>query len=267
MMKEYFFEPKGIYYRTNAFQSEKQTLVFVHGLSGSSSAWLPYEKELEDSYNILSFDLRGHGKSKKPIAYEEYKMEDFAEDLSDLVEHLKLNKFTLISHSLGSFISLAFIDKHQDKISRAIFLSPNYSVKNMISAKIISPLLTGGIAVLKKFSFVDKSGTHIDYARFRNTGDWNIPRMIADVGNTSLHVYLYATRQTYDFEGKQIVEKINVPTLLIHGKRDTIFPVKYGIMMASKIKGSKLVIIDDADHIVALNNVDEILKEMKSFML
>ena len=68
-MKEHFFEDR-IYYRTNEFKSDRLTLVFVHGVSGSSSAWLPYEKIFENKYNVLTYDIRGHGLSKKYPHYE-----------------------------------------------------------------------------------------------------------------------------------------------------------------------------------------------------
>lgn len=266
MMKEFFFAPKGIYYRTNTFQSERQTIVFVHGLSGSSSAWIPYEKELELKFNILLFDLRGHGKSEKPCLYEEYRMEDFADDLYELVEHLKLEKFVLLGHSLGAFVVLDFLQKHQEKVTKVIFLAPNFSVAKMLSAKIIAPFLWLGIFVFKKLPFRNRIGGHIDYSRFPNTGDWNIMRMVADIRNTSLRVYLYVTRQSYYFDGEDILGKIYIPTLIIHGKRDTIFPVQYGVLMARKISGSKLVFLEDADHILALNKVKDIIKEIRIFL-
>lgn len=267
MMKEFFFEPRGIYYRVNEFKPDRQTLVFVHGLSGSSSAWLPYEKKLQSVCNILSFDLRGHGKSEKPHAYKEYQIEKFAEDLDELIEHWHINKFVFISHSFGCLIALAYLRKHQDKVSKVIFLAPNYSVGKMLSAKIISPLLSAGVPLLKYLPFSSRARGHIDYSKHPNTGDWNIPRMLADISNTTIRVYLYATRQSYDFDGEDFLSEITIPTLIVHGKKDTIFPVRYGVLMAGKIKGAKLVLLEDADHILALNNVKEVMAEIKSFML
>ena len=52
-------------------------MVFVHGVSGSSSAWWPYEKIFENKYNILTFDIRGHGKLKKFPNYSDYKIKNF----------------------------------------------------------------------------------------------------------------------------------------------------------------------------------------------
>lgn len=265
-MQEFLFQPKGIYYRTNTFRSDRPTIVFVHGLSGSSSAWLPYEKTLESTFNLVSFDLRGHGKSKKPLLYDEYRMEDFAEDLYELTEHLNIEKFILLGHSLGAFVVLDFLRKHQEKVSQVIFLAPNFSVGKMLSAKIIVPFLWLGISMLKKIPFSGRAGGHVDYTRFPNTGDWNIPRMIADIRNTTLRVYLYATRQSYNFDAEDFLGNIYIPTLIIHGKKDTIFPVQYGVLMANTIPNTKLILLEDADHILALNNEPEISQAINAFI-
>ena len=104
-MKEHFLFERGIYYRTNDFRSNRQTLVFIHGLTGSSSAWLEYEKRFQADFNILTFDLRGHGKSNKPKRYQDYEIRDFVQDIDELVKHLRIEKFTMISHSFGVVIA------------------------------------------------------------------------------------------------------------------------------------------------------------------
>lgn len=267
MMREFFFEPRGIYYRVNEFRPERKTLVFVHGVSGSSSAWLPYEKDLEATFNILSFDLRGHGKSEKPKSYEEYKIEDFAEDLNSLMEHLQIEKFIFVGHSMGCFIILNFLKKYQDRVSKVVFLAPNYSGNKMMSAKAFLPFLTLGSLLFRIIPFSPQRGGHIDYSLYPNSSDCNIPRTVADMRNTTLRVYLYTTKHWYNFDAEDLLDRIQIPTLIIHGKKDTIFPVKYGVFMAGKIPGAKLVLLEDADHIIALNNVTEILKEVKKFVL
>ena len=62
------------------------TLVFAHGVSGSSSAWWPYEKIFENKYNVLTYDIRGHGLSKKYPNYEDYEIKNFVKDFHDLID-------------------------------------------------------------------------------------------------------------------------------------------------------------------------------------
>ena len=92
-MKEDYFQPKNIYYRISRNFPQKPTLVFVHGLSGSSSAWKKYEEKFEKQYNVLTFDLRGHGKSEKQRQLRDYEIRHFADDIHELVTHLNIKNF------------------------------------------------------------------------------------------------------------------------------------------------------------------------------
>lgn len=266
-MEEYFFEPRKLYYRINEFQEGRPTIVFVHGLSGSSSAWLSYEQEFKQIANVVSFDLRGHGKSKKLRAYGEYQISDFADDLHALVEYLKVEQCVLIGHSLGGLVVLSFLQRYQDRVSKVVFLAPSAAPGEMLSAKLFSPFLTIGVFIVSLLPFSGRRGGHVDYTRYTDTGDWNIFRMVADIRNTSLRVYLYVTKQAYEFSSKEFLSEIRTPTLIIHGKRDTIFPMYHGLYMASKISGAQFVSIDDADHILALNKSTRIIQEIKRNVL
>src|SRR3989344_2351620 len=158
-MQEYLFNNE-IYYRTNEFKSGRATLVFVHGLSGSSSAWWPYEKIFENKYNLLSFDIRGHGKSKKFPKYADYEIKNFAEDLQALVSYLNIKKFVLISHSFASLIAAEYIKLHQENISAAVFLSPIFNLEKTFLSKIGRFILKLS-KIFDWLSFTPKSGHHV----------------------------------------------------------------------------------------------------------
>jgi 3-oxoadipate enol-lactonase len=264
-MTEHFFEPCGIYYRTNNFQPTRQTLVFIHGLSGSSSAWIPYEELFTNSYNILSLDLRGHGKSAKPKAYSEYNIPHYTHDLEALFEYLGIAQCILVSHSFGSLVALEFLAQHQDRVRAAVFISPSYAVRNRGLARLVQSALRL-TPVFSAIPFSGKPGHHIHYDRYRGTGDWNVRRMIADIRNTSLRVYLYTTKQTYTFNREALLGRITIPTLLIHGKRDSIFPVSNSLTMQKRIKHAKLLLLEDANHIIVLNKIPEVAKAIEDFI-
>ena len=260
-MKELFLEKKGIYYRMNEFERNRPTLLFIHGLSSSSSAWIDYEKKFENKYNIVLPDLRGHGNSHKLKSYDDYKISKLADDIYDLVTHLNLEKFFLISHSFGTLIALEFLVSHQDRVRGAIFLSPSSNAGKRVAVKIIKPFL--GLGHL--FPARNNKG-HVEYSKYKGTGDWNIWRLSADILNTSTRVYLFCTKQSYGFNRENFLEKIHIPTLLIHGKDDTIFPVENSVLMDKKMKNSELILLDNTDHIIVLNNASEICAAIENFV-
>lgn len=263
-MKENFFQPRNIYYKTSDFEPGRPTIVFIHGLSGSSSAWIKYEEKFQDKYNVMSYDLRGHGKSERPRNFSQYELKNFAEDLFELLKFLKIENPVLVSHSFGTLVAMEFLVKHQDIARAAVFLSPNFAVRKMKLAKITEPLFN----LTKIFDFLPfkKTGSHVDYERFKNTGDWNLRRCVADLANTGLMPYFYCTRQSYKFDREKFLAEINVPVLIMHGKKDTIFPVENSLIMAERISNSRLILLDNADHILVLNYFDEVSQAIEDFI-
>ncbi|MFA5778131.1 MAG: alpha/beta hydrolase [Candidatus Paceibacterota bacterium] len=264
-MREFYLKEKGLYYRINDFKQNLPTLVFIHGLSGSSSAWLPYEKIFENKYNILTFDIRGHGKSKKAPNYSDYEIKNFAKDLHDLVSFLKISKFILISHSFASLIALEYIKLFGENVSANILLSPIVGLNKNFSAKIIRLILKLS-KIFRLFPFNPKPGHHIDYTKYPNTTDWNMKRIFTDSQNTTLRVHLYCLKQSLAFEQEYFLGKIQIPTLVVHGTKDTMAPVKNSIVLSKKIKNSELVLIPNTNHFFVLNNIKETAKIIESFI-
>jgi pimeloyl-ACP methyl ester carboxylesterase len=264
-MKELYFNENKIYYRINAFKPERLTLVFVHGVSGSSSAWVEYEKMFGSRYNILTFDLRGHGKSFRPTKYSDYEIWEYSEDLFGLVEHVGIKEFILISHSFATLIAQEFLVKHQDVLLGVVFLSPKMSTAN----DQLFRLLWGFLGLAKIFELLPykpRVGSHLDYLKYKNSGDWNVRRNFADVCNTSLMSYLYSIRQMSVFDRDDSLQNIHIPTLIIHGEKDTFVTIENSYKMKSMIKDSEFIMIKNADHIIVLNNFTEVSQVISSFV-
>lgn len=264
-MKELYLSKNNIYYRINEFKTGRPTVVFIHGLSGSSSAWLEYEKKFENKYNLLTFDIRGHGKSKKFPHYSDYEIKYFAKDVNDLVSYLNISKFILISHSFATLIAAEYIKLFRENVIATVFLSPTFGLEASFMAKIVRPVLKLS-KIFDLFPFSSKPGHRIDYAKFPNTSDWNVKRCYADVSNTTLRVYLYCLRQSLKLGQEYILEKIKVPTLIVHGVKDTMAPVRNSIALSKKINHSKIIILDNANHIIVLNNFPEVSKAIENFI-
>ena len=74
--------------------SNPETIVFVHGVGMLSAVWQPQLKYFSSSYQTLAYDLLGHGKS--PMPPEEASLDDYVEQLNDLVEFLEVSSFCLL---------------------------------------------------------------------------------------------------------------------------------------------------------------------------
>ena len=261
-MTEYFLDNE-ISYRTNTFVKDRKTIVFVHGLSGSCSAWYPYEPFFEDDYNIVTYDIRGHGNSKKYPAYTDYEIANFAKDVKKLIDHLGIQKCIMVSNSFGTLIALEFIKENQGIVIGNILTSPIVYLNEEPSAKYMRGFLSVITPILGLFPFQSKPRGRVDYTKHKNSTDWDIRRNLADMINTTLRAHMYTLRQSLLLGQEYFVEKIDIPTIVMHGERDSMVPYKNAVLLSQKIPHAEFISIPHIDHNTAHNAVDMIVGAIK----
>jgi len=87
---------------TRTGKGKKPPLVLVHGFTDNGLCWTPVARELEDSYDVIMPDMRGHGLSSR---VKEGDQVDMASDLAQLIEKLELKQPVVGGHSMGSMIT------------------------------------------------------------------------------------------------------------------------------------------------------------------
>ena len=83
-----------------------ETLVFIHGLGSSSQDWSFQTEFFSKDFQVLAYDVRGHGQSDKPKG--PYSVPIFAEDLANLLKKLGIKKAHLVGLSMGGWIAFQF---------------------------------------------------------------------------------------------------------------------------------------------------------------
>ena len=90
-------------------------IIMLHGLRGFAHEWDGISRELCDRYHVLALDQWGRGDSAwDPEA--NYNTDAYISDLEQLIEHLNLDKFILIGHSMGGGNALNYTSKHPAKV-------------------------------------------------------------------------------------------------------------------------------------------------------
>ena len=115
------FDPNQNYY--SFIDNNTDPLVFIHGVGLDHKMWEPQINSL-NNHSIITYDLLGHGKT--PYNKEEVTLDDFSNQLDDLIKFLKVDKINLIGFSLGSLIALDFASKFQDKLKSLTLIGTTY---------------------------------------------------------------------------------------------------------------------------------------------
>src|SRR5260221_506188 len=83
-----------------------QPVVLIHGLGSSTRDWEAQVPELAEDYQVITFDLRGHGQSDKPAG--PYQMSQYGDDLAGLMGALGVASAHIVGISLGGCVALQF---------------------------------------------------------------------------------------------------------------------------------------------------------------
>lgn len=112
-MNNYIHCQGGKLYYTDS--GEGDTIVLIHGYLESSASWNGFAEKLAKRFRVISVDLPGHGQS--PIFGECHTMDFLALLIRDLLDNLNIRKVFLTGHSLGGYISLAFLEHYPDRLT------------------------------------------------------------------------------------------------------------------------------------------------------
>jgi proline-specific peptidase len=99
------------------------TLVCHGGGPGFSSLYLGNLGGLDDDLELVLLDPRGTGGSDRPADAHAYAIEDYADDVEELREHLGLERIDLLGHSHGGVVAMAYAARYPERVGRLILAS------------------------------------------------------------------------------------------------------------------------------------------------
>ncbi|MCB0631852.1 MAG: alpha/beta fold hydrolase [Saprospiraceae bacterium] len=106
-----------LHYTTYQGPPEADWVTFVHGAGGSSSIWFRQIRDFSRDYNVLLVDLRGHGKSKRPV-YEklrQYTFDVIGDEVVEVLDHLNIRRTHFVGISLGTIIIREIAERYPER--------------------------------------------------------------------------------------------------------------------------------------------------------
>ena len=249
-------------------------VVLIHGYPLSGASW---EKQvpalLAAGHRVITYDRRGFGKSSQPTTG--YNYDTFAEDLLKLVTHLKLRDFSLVGFSMGGGEVARYIGKYGSKgVSKAVIIGgvPPFLLKTPDNPEGVDGSVFEGI---QKAVAADRYAFFTEFFKnFYNT-DVFLGKRISEqavqagwnVAASASATASFACVPTWHEDFRNVLARIDVPTLVIHGDADRIVPIAAaGRRTAKLVKGARLSVIKDGPHAVSWTHADEVNAELVSFL-
>ncbi|WP_211317902.1 alpha/beta fold hydrolase [Deinococcus yavapaiensis] len=103
---------------------DKPTLIALHGLAGSGACWTALARTLEDEYDVVMPDARGHGRSSAPS--DGYLYCDHASDVVGLIDALQLTDPILLGHSMGGMTAAVVASELGTALRGVVLVDPTF---------------------------------------------------------------------------------------------------------------------------------------------
>ncbi len=261
------FDGTKIHYQISGKRTSTKNIIFLHGLGGNLSAWDPQRDYFEkQGYRVIAIDIRGHGMSDRPKEREKYTLDFLAKDIATFIEQKKIKNFILVGHCLGGILSLLLTGYFKLKPEKLILIATTYEFPFYARLLEKTGILDLSSDALNQIPFRLGRKGQMQVDKFRGTHDLDPRRILNDIMYTSAQSYVSLYSNLLLFNGEKFLENIKCPTLIIHGEKDLFFPVKIAEQLHKKIKNSKLVLLPNANHIIVLNNPDQLNQIIDTYL-
>ncbi len=248
---------KGLHYSDEG-QQDGLPILFSNSLGTDFRTWNPLLQHLPDGLRIIRYDKAGHGLSdfagERPI-------EAHAEDVSALLDHLKIEKAVIIGLSVGGLIAQAFASANPGKVLALVLCDTGHKIG---TPEIWNPrfaaIKSGGMdAVLEPtmerwFTSAYRENNP-DFAMWCNM----LTRTLAEG-------YCSVGRAIRDADFTDRTRAIKAPTLCVVGVQDGATPPALVRELAGLIEGATFMEIDQCGHLPCIEQPEALAKGIISLL-
>ena len=249
-------------------------VTFSHGWPLSADAWDAQMLFLgKNSYRVIAHDRRGHGRSGQ--SWDGNKMDQYADDLAELMEHLDIKDATMVGHSTGGGEVVRYIARHgQKRVAKVVLIAA------------VPPLMlkTGKNPGGLPLSVFDEIRTNVVKDRSQFFKDLSVPFYGYNKPNAKVS---QGVQESFWLQGMQAsiigahdcikafsetdqtedLKQITVPTLVIQGDADQIVPIDdSGRLSVKLVRNGTLKVIPGAPHGLCTTHAEAVNEALLTFL-
>lgn len=224
---------------------EPMVLLMDFGLPGS--AWMNQTSVFSESFQVITIDNRDSGYSITND--EQYQIEDLADDVVELLDHLSIDKAHIVGTSMGSFIAQEFALKYPERTRKLVLCNTTANMAQF-----------NGITFASHFRDIKKTNPH---SLPQTYALWNMTPKLLCNAIVMQHIYSILedllsplseagySRQAEAINNFNVIDRIHqitAPTMVMVSEFDILTPPRFGEEIANKIPHAHLATISHAGH-------------------
>jgi pimeloyl-ACP methyl ester carboxylesterase len=224
----------GIYYEVTGTQNGKTPVLLSHGMSATTEMWEPNLPALAAGRQVITWDIRGHGRSDSPDDQALYTEAHCVADMAAILDALGIERAVIGGLSLGGYLSLAFNLAYPGRATALMLFDTGPGYRRDEPRQRWNDTVAVNAKRMEDFGLDALSGSD----------------EVAGAKHRGISGLIRAQRGIMpQFDGRVIesLPGISVPTLVLVGADDDPF-LAAAEYMAAHIPNAKKVVLDDAGH-------------------
>jgi 3-oxoadipate enol-lactonase len=230
-------------------------VLFLHGIRGNRRNWQRQLDFFSDRFRAAAWDARGYGDSadyEGPLQFDQH----FSGDVLRVAEYLKAPKIHLVGLSMGGRIARNFALRHPGRLKSLTLVSTNPGFDAMSTPEVqrfLTERRTRTPQNLQKL--LGSKASRAAYAELLDS--------VSRIHDASYQKTLEASVAQ---DRAAPIEQIRVPTLVVAGEEDTVYPPELAREMAQRIPGAELLMFERTGHLANLEQPERFNQAVLEFL-
>ena len=238
-----------------------EAIIFLHGYSDS---WFSFSRVLpllSPEYHAFAPTQRGHGDSERPECC--YTLDNFAADVDAFMDAIGIDEATLVGHSTGALFAQRVALNYPRRISRLVLIGAQTPANEVI------------LGLQEEVRALEDPVPPEFVREFQESTIYHpVPEEFLDaVVSESLKLparvwrdYMEGSVLSIDHDYVVQLREIDVPTLILWGEQDALFPREEQERLAAAIPGSTLKVYPESGHVVHWERPEQVVRDLEAFM-
>ncbi len=214
---------------------------------------------LDQKYRVYVLDQRGHGESDRPA--NAYALSQFAADVLAFMDVMKIDKATIVGHSMGSFVAQHVAVAAPERVKRMVLSGSATTIRNSVVTDLQREVNALKDPVPEKFV----REFQVSMA-FQPMADAFVAGVVKESLNLPARVWREVMTEMLSPKSQVELAKIKVPTLILWGDKETVFPRSEQDALLAALPNARLKVYEDTGHAMHWERPERFAKDLQEFM-
>lgn len=230
-----------LYYDYFSSNENREVVVLIHGLGLNSTVWGELTPLLTKEYDIVCYDVRGHGKSERGT--EELSWELLVKDLLDLLNSLKIDNFHIVSNGIGSYIGLQLSLSGSKRLQTLTLISSSVYFPKEIAERMAQ--VRRNLTQNQSMAALSRHMVDNIYYKADPAG---IKLLLDAFQKVSIEVYFEYVNISIPNYALEKAQQIYTPTLALAGEYDRTFTPNLIYLSTQSLQSHRYLIVPNASN-------------------